>query len=76
MQAFSPHAVAPRQKAKNPSDYERLLTVITCLTRQIKHQSKQHLEDGQISHKLQQGSRDLDKAADKQKCAANLMQGR
>ena len=47
--------------------------MITCLTRQIKHQSKQDLEDGQISHKLQQGSRDLDKAADKQKCAADLI---
>ena len=56
-------------ESSNPSDHQRLLTMTACLIRQLKDQSKQHLEDGQISDKLQQGSRDLEKAADRQKCA-------
>ena len=49
--------------------------MITCLTRQTQNQSKQHLEDGQISDEVQKGSRDLEKAADRRKCANNLMLG-
>ena len=56
----------PDRKLKT---YWMIKGMLTCLTKQMKHQSKQHLEDGQISDKLQQGSRDLEKAADRQKCA-------
>ena len=69
------HAVVPRPTAQNPLVQKRLLTMITCLTRQTQNQSKQHLEDGLISDEVQKGSRDLEKAADRHKCANNLMLG-
>ncbi len=56
--------------------YWMIKGMLTCLTKQMKHQSKQHLEDGQISDEVQKGSRDVEKAAGKQNCAADLMQGR
>lgn len=74
--SFPAHALVPRQKAQNLLDDNRLLSMLTCLTKQMKHQSKQHLEDGQISDEVQKGSRDVEKAAGKQSCAADLMQGR